>query len=389
MLIWWLWSLSFWLLIRFFVIRNRNRGRSIFLTFGTLWKTFFIKCGICCNYNTMLGLWSKLSSFCVWFISYEDHFLRLGRQLVYSLCWRNENISFTSEYLEVRSIWFLAISFKELYRSFPIMMTHGLSVIQMYWCLYSVLSKHFRKAGMMAHGFCLFQYGSIKSLSSTILLWHVRYGGLMSHDSGREEHLKFMTHELSSLVWTDRGKAMTSKGLCSENHILEMHLHSWLDLQEGKKSITHTVINESKHVTSVRTWLNWHGSNEVGMNQSKWAWGLFRRTRKGMIQHLPNSIAMMGWVGGQNFQKGNIRKLLMCMVQSIVRSVITMLMAYWIRIVVHKRGYRPNHWSNQWRLKPVKVIRGGWGCSLNHFLSSLAPNTGSFWSYLTVIVMVS
>ena len=95
------------------------------------------------------------------------------------------------------------------------------------------LGRHFDS--MMAHDFCLFQYGSIKSLSSTILLWHVRYRCLMSHTSRREEHLKFMTHKLSSLVQIDRGQTMTIKGLSPRNHILEMQLHCWLDPQEVRR----------------------------------------------------------------------------------------------------------------------------------------------------------
>ena len=194
-----------------------------------------------------------------------------------------------------------AISFKESYRSFLIMMMHGLSVVQMYWCLYSVLPECFRKAGIMMHGFCFFQYGSIKSLSSVILLWYVRYGGLMSYASGREECFKLMTHELSSSVQTDRGKTMTGKGLSSRNHILEMHLHCWLDPQESKKSIAHVIVNEGENVSCVRVRFDRHGPDEIGVNQSKWVWGLLIRTWKWLIWYLPNSTTMTEREGGRNF----------------------------------------------------------------------------------------
>ena len=58
-LIWWLQSLNFWSLIRFLVIKNQNRSRSIFLTFGTLQNFFFIKYDICYIHNTMLDFWQK------------------------------------------------------------------------------------------------------------------------------------------------------------------------------------------------------------------------------------------------------------------------------------------------------------------------------------------
>ena len=106
-----------------------NNGRSIFLTFGTIWKDGLVKYGISGNKDSSALLRPKVIAFGVWFIPNEYHLLSLRRQFVMLLLWWDKDISTSPKYSEVGNVGFVSI--EDLNRRFPIVTTHWLAIVNM------------------------------------------------------------------------------------------------------------------------------------------------------------------------------------------------------------------------------------------------------------------
>ena len=106
-----------------------NNGRSIFLTFGTIWEDCLIKYGISGNEDSSALLRPKAIAFGVWFIPNEYHLLGLRRQFVVLLLWWDKDISTSPKYSEVGNIGFVSI--EDLNGHFPIVTTHWLAIVNM------------------------------------------------------------------------------------------------------------------------------------------------------------------------------------------------------------------------------------------------------------------